>query len=261
MAPALSQQRFTTLSELRDFVLEWATSFNARVQRRYGQSREQRLLEERSLFGPVPPEPYELCVWKKAKLHADCHVQVGKNFYSAPFALRGQFLEVRITAKTIELFHKQQRVALHLRQQVSQIGRYRTEMLHLPPAHKALLEHLPQALRDEARAIGPETEALVERLFALGNHPLRYLRRVQGLLRMARATSPKDLERAIRTCVFLGETLPGPRTLEPLIKQARQEEGEELPSVTRKPNPYLRGTQSIAGSGDETPKGEGSEAS
>jgi hypothetical protein len=29
---------------------------------------------ERAALGPVPPTPWELAEWKKAKLHADCHV-------------------------------------------------------------------------------------------------------------------------------------------------------------------------------------------
>lgn len=112
----LSRQRFISLSALRAFVLLQADRFNGRVQRRYGQSRRQRLEEERTVLAPVPDEPYEVCCWKKAKLHADCHVQVAKNFYSAPFTLRGQVLEVRITATAIELFYRQERVAVHVRQ-------------------------------------------------------------------------------------------------------------------------------------------------
>ena len=239
----LSRQRFSSLSELRAFVREWADRFNGRVQRRYGQSRRNRLEEEQAALGLLPEEPYEVCLWKKAKLHADCHVQVEKNFYSAPFTLRGQVLEVRITTRAIELFYRQDRVAVHVRQSLNQRGRYTTDGLHLPPSQKALLEYLPQRLREEAQRIGPETVALVERLFTLGNHPLRYLRRVQGLLRFARAVPTDRLEQAIRTCVRFGELLPSCRTLEGLIASPVTSLPPVLP-VVRKPNPYLRGPSS-----------------
>ena len=239
----LSRQRFTTLSELRSFVLLWAERFNGRVQRRYGQSRRERLEEERAVLAPVPNEPYEVCLWKKAKLHDDCHVQVEKNFYSAPFTLRGQVLEVRITDRAVELFYRQDRVAVHVRQPSSQRGRYSTDGLHLPPSQKALLEYVPQRLREEAQRVGPETAALVDRLFTLGNHPLRYLRRVQGLLRFARAVPTDRLEQAIRTCGQFGEDLPNCRTLEGLIATPLPSPTPVLP-VVRKPNPYLRGPAS-----------------
>lgn len=231
------------MSELRAFVREWADRFNGRVQRRYGQSRRNRLEEEQAALGLLPEEPYEVCLWKKAKLHTDCHVQVEKNFYSAPFTLRGQVLEVRITTRAIELFYRQDRVAVHVRQSLNQRGRYTTDGLHLPPSQKALLEYLPQRLREEAQRIGPETVALVERLFTLGNHPLRYLRRGQGLLRFARAVPTDRLEQAIRTCVRFGELLPSCRTLEGLIASPVTSLPPVLP-VVRKPNPYLRGPSS-----------------
>lgn len=239
----LSRQRFLSLSALRAFVLLQEERFNGRVQRRYGQSRRQRLEEERTVLAPVPDEPYEVCCWKKAKLHADCHVQVAKNFYSAPFTLRGQVLEVRITATAIELFYRQERVAVHVRQPSNQQGRYTTDGRHLPPSQKALLEHVPQRLREESQKIGPETAALVDRLFTLGNHPLRYLRRVQGLLRFARAVPIDRLEQAIRTCGQFGEDLPNCRTLEGLIASPLIPPAPVDP-VVRKPNPYLRGSAS-----------------
>src|SRR2546425_3362505 len=37
----------------------------------------------RSLL-PLPAAPYALAIWKKAKLHPDCHIVFEGSFYSAP---------------------------------------------------------------------------------------------------------------------------------------------------------------------------------
>ena len=121
---ALAGKRFTSLEELRVFTREWADRFNGRVQRRYGQSRKQRLEEERGLLGPVPADPYEICDWKKAKPHPDCHIQVKKNYYSVPFQYRGKSLDVRITARAVEVFHNQSRIVTHALLPENQQGKY-----------------------------------------------------------------------------------------------------------------------------------------
>lgn len=52
---------------------------------------------------PLPERPYEFAFWKKAKVHLDYHVQVESAFYSVPYALIGQRVDVRVTAHGIEV--------------------------------------------------------------------------------------------------------------------------------------------------------------
>jgi hypothetical protein len=85
---------------------------------------------ERAALGPVPPTPWELVEWKKAKLHADCHVVFAGAYYSAPHRLIGQRLWVRGTPSKIQLFHDYALVAMHLR---ARPGQRRTLTAHLPP--------------------------------------------------------------------------------------------------------------------------------
>jgi hypothetical protein len=250
---ALPGKRFTSLEELRVFTRGWADRFNGRVQRRYGQSRKQRLEEERGLLGPVPADPYEICEWKKAKPHPDCHIQVKKNYYSVPFQYRGKSLDVRITARAVEVFHNQSRIVTHTLLPENQQGKYSSHPGHLPPAHAALLETLPRTLQEQARNVGPQTGALVEKLFALGNHPLRYLRRVQGLMGLLRQASSDEVEGAIQTCRILGEDLPRAATLLSVIAGSRASPSEnQAKAINRQPNRYLRSATEKTSSLPET---------
>jgi transposase len=45
----------------------------------------------------------------------DYHVQIAGHFYSVPSRLIREIVEVRITAETIEVFHKGKRIASHAR--------------------------------------------------------------------------------------------------------------------------------------------------
>jgi hypothetical protein len=60
---------------------------------------------ERSALQPLPPTPWELTEWKRAKLHGDCHVVFAGAYYSGPHRLIGERLWVRARTHTVELFH------------------------------------------------------------------------------------------------------------------------------------------------------------
>ena len=240
----LAQKRFYSLAELNAWLRQMLGTFNDRVQRKYGMSRREKFESvERALLKPLPQTPYEFCEWRVAKLHWDCFVQVDRNFYSAPFALRGKVLSVRITAQQVELYENLERVAVHRRLAGSGQGRYVRDDLHLPPAHKALLEMVPQRCLQDAADIGPETRALVERLIVQARHPLTYLRRVQGILHLKRRYSAESLERTCAKLNTLSEPFPRLRTVEDIIKaQALTAAMQgELPPAPRRPNPNLRG--------------------
>jgi transposase len=242
--PKLKHRRFYSLADLNAFVLEMLEKFNNRVQRKYGLSRRQKFESaEKSLLNPIPEKPYEICDWSTAKLHWDCFAQIGKNFYSGPYALRGKELSVRITTAHVELYYNLERVALHRRLPGNQQGRHVRNDDHLPPAHKALLEMVPQKCLSDAVAIGPETGKLIEQLITKAEHPLRHLRRCLGILRLKSQYSADALEQACRTANSLPEAFPRLKTIEGVIKAQvlRSTNVVEIPTVKRGSNPNLRG--------------------
>lgn len=241
---SLAGKGFTSLGALRDFTLEACDRYNTRVQRRIGESRKQRLEAEREAMAPVPETPYEYCEWKKVRPHPDCHIQVRYNYYSVPHAFRGKTLDARITARHLEVLDGTQRVALHALLPNNVRGRYQSEVKHYPPAQIFLLETLPQKLRTTAAEVGPQTLSLVERLFELGNHPLRYLRRIQGILGLLKEATSQELEKAVQMARMLGEVLPRPSILLEIVRQSRSLP-EEVKPVERKPNRYVRGNGKI----------------
>lgn len=241
----LRRERFDSIESLNAWLRARVDQFNHRVQRKYGLSRRQKFESgEKSLLKALPAEPYEICEWSRAKLHWDCFAQVGKNFFSAPYSLRGKELSVRITPSHVEFFYQLDRVALHKRPPANQQGRYIRDDLHLPPAHQAILEFVPQKCITDAAAIGPETRALIEGLITGARHPLVYLRRCLGILRLKGTFGPERLERACRRANSLPEKFPRLQTLEALLKHEASPATNVFEigaALTRGPNPNLRG--------------------
>ncbi len=128
------------------------------------------------------PEPYDVPIFGRVKVHRDFHVEVGKALYSAPRVYIGQHLDVRADSALVKLFCGGQLVKTHPRQRPG--GRV-TDPDDLPE-HKA-----GYALRDldrlvaAARRHGPDVGIYAERLLD-DKLPWTRMRQVYRLLGLAR---------------------------------------------------------------------------
>ena len=118
---------------------------NDHVMRRLGVSRRQ-LFEsiERPALKPLPGDDYEFAEWRLARVSLDYHVEVDGFFYSVPHGLirRGRCAH---HSRTIELFHRGQRVAAHQRRYGGR--RHGTDPDHMPSAHRRYADWTPERFR------------------------------------------------------------------------------------------------------------------
>ena len=176
--------------------------------REHGTTKQQPLKRfdeaESSALLALPASPYEVSVWKKAKLHADCHVVFESSFYSAPHRLIGKSLWVR-AAGGVTIYHELDVVAVHPR--ASRRGQRLTINDHYPPAKMAGLMASPAWCVKRAAEIGPATSELIGRL--LDERPLDRLRTAQGILRLADKFSARRLEAACSRALLFDEVSYG----------------------------------------------------
>ena len=165
-------------------------------QRVHGTTREAPLARfeahEREALLPLPPTPYALTTWKRAKLHRDNHVIFDHAFYSAPRRFIGAQLWVRGAETTVTLFHEHAIVAVHPR--AAGPGERRTIADHLPPTKVEGLLTTPALCLRRALDIGPATATLIGRV--LGDRPLDRQRTAVAVLRLAHKYAPRRLEAA-----------------------------------------------------------------
>src|SRR5439155_9682418 len=134
-----------------------------------------------------------------ARVSLDYHLELHGHYYSVPYALIHEHVDARLTATTVEIFHRGQRVAAHRRSPVR--GTHTTDPAHMPKAHQRHLEWTPSRLIDWARTIGPQTAALVEAILADRPHPEQGYRSCLGILRLAKRYGPERLEAACARAV------------------------------------------------------------
>jgi transposase len=184
LAP-LRNRRFIGLGELNAAIAEQVAWLNGRAFRGEPTSRAELFDEiERRALRPLPAERFELARWKKVTVNVDYHVEVDHKYYSVPYTLVRQRLDVRATATTIEVFRNHTRVASHRREHSAR--RYVTAPTHMPASHRAHLEWSPSRLVDWAATVNPATATLVERLLASRPHPEHAYRACLGLINLTK---------------------------------------------------------------------------
>lgn len=187
---------FYSLQQLNQALRDYLDRLNREVMKDYGVSRRERFEEEKKHLKPLPSSRFEMSEWRQAKVHPDCHIQVEKNFYSVPFVYVGQKVRVRLTDHIVEVFSEESlSLTAHLR--LRGIGQFSTYDCHYPQAKLAVARFEVRHAQEQAKKLGPHVEQLVGELLS-GQHPLRHLRRVQGILRLAKRypITPEALDHA-----------------------------------------------------------------
>jgi transposase len=120
-------------------------------------------LAEQPLLGPAPAEPYDLPIYRTAKVHRDHHIEVARALYSVPGALIGAHVDVRADSTLVRISHRGQVVKIHPRVPA---GRRSTDPDDLPAdktiyAMRDLDQLLAKATR-EGEAIGRYAAVLLD---------------------------------------------------------------------------------------------------
>jgi len=184
LAP-LRNATFYSLAELNWAIRQKVAELNNKAFRGEPSSRRELFEElERPALKPLPAKRYELAEWKKVTVNIDYHVEFDRRYYSVPYTLVRQKLEVRATRSTIEVYKGAQRVASHAREYGRR--RYITDPAHMPPSHRAHLEWTPSRLVTWAKTVSPHAAALAQKLLESRPHPEHSYRSCLGLMSLAK---------------------------------------------------------------------------
>ncbi len=238
---ALRNRTFFSLGELNQAIRELLVKLNERPFKKLKGCRKEwfERIEKPALI-KLPEAPYVLAEWKKARVNIDYHIDVNGHYYSVPYPLIHEELDVRYTAKTVEIFSKGKRVASHLRNDTR--GRHTTIHEHMPKSHQAYLEWTPSRIITWAGTIGVSTAEVVEVILNTRGYPEQGYRSCLGILRLAKRYSPGRLEAACKRAITIrGYSY---RSVESILKNGLDK--YQLPE--QKPQPAIT-HENIRGSG------------
>jgi transposase len=199
----LRKRTFFSLTELNAAIREQVEQINARVTRHLGASRRSLFEEiEYPALKPLPARPYELAEWKKCRSGLDYHVEIDKHYYSVPFTLIGQEMWARYTAQMVEVFHRDKRIAAHMRSHAKRA--HTTLPEHMPSSHRRYRDWTLERIKREAAAIGQHTSTLVEVILRDRPHPEQGFRSCRGIITLAGSYGSERLEAACERALAIG---------------------------------------------------------
>jgi len=189
----------------------------------------------------LPNQPYEFAQFSKARVHVDYHIEVDKHYYSVPYTLIKQVIDVRLTLNTVECFHEGVRIASHIRSFLK--GKHTTLSEHMSPSHKAYSEWSPERFLNWGLEIGPNTRDVIQHVLTHVAHPEQGYRSCLGILSLAKRYSKDRLEAASYRALAIGS--PRRHSIASILKngldqQLLKADGSDTSSIPKHEN--IRGS-------------------
>lgn len=201
LAP-LRHQTFFSLAELNRAIWPRLHAVNRRRFQKLAVSRYDLYLElDKPALKPLPPTRYEYAEFHKARVNIDYHIEVQGHYYSVPYELKGEQLDVRLSTRMVEALHKGRRVAAHPRN--ASKGRHTTDPAHMPRAHREHLAWTPSRIMHWAGTLGPHCAQAVAQIIASRPHPEQGYRAALGIIRLAKGYTAARVEAACRRALAL----------------------------------------------------------
>jgi transposase len=200
---SLRNRKFFSLGELNQAIRELLIMLNQRKFKKLDGSRESVFLSyEKQTLKALPDDPWEYAQWKRAKVNMDYHIELLGHYYSVPYVLVHESVDVRYTSHTVEIFHNHKRVASHVRD--NRRGVPSTVDAHMPKCHQEYIGVTPSKLIEQAKRIGERTAELVEYILHDRKYPPQGYRSCLGIMRLARNYPILRLEGACARALSIG---------------------------------------------------------
>ncbi|HMG14220.1 MAG TPA: IS21 family transposase [Saprospiraceae bacterium] len=193
----LSKQIFFSLKELNTAISEQLVCYNDFLFSHGGSTRHLEFLDiEKHLLSDLPAYPYHIREYRKAKVQGSSHVFLSedRNYYSVPCRYSGLYVQIQYNRDMVEIFHNYDRIATHKR--CHKPGIYTTINEHMPQGTQFYSRWNPAFFEDQAKRIGPGTEAYIHRMLTQYSYPEHGYKQSQGILAMAKLYSAQRLEKA-----------------------------------------------------------------
>ncbi|MBS6234252.1 MAG: transposase [Holdemanella biformis] len=160
----LRNRKFFSFEDLNKAIIKELDNFNNRpFQKKEGSRKSVYLDEELPFMKALTEQPFELSVWKRAKVQLNYHISIEKMNYSVPYEYVGNYVDVKVTKRTVTVYYKMNQICTHDRL-YGRINQYSTNESHMPENHQKFQWNKDRFMK-WAASIGDNTSILVSKLF------------------------------------------------------------------------------------------------
>lgn len=203
LAP-LRDREFESLDELNAAIRELLELHNAKRFQRLPFSRAE-LFEtvDKPALKPLPAISYEYTEFRTATVAFNYHVEIreDRHFYSVPYAYARKRVDVAVTARSVEIYHDNRRIAFHKR--AAGPG-YTTAPEHRAPNHRFHLEWTPERIIGWAGDTSIHVRSLVTAILEKAAYPDQAYRSCVGVINLSKKYPVDRLDIACRMALAEG---------------------------------------------------------
>lgn len=198
----LRKRIFTSLPELNAAIQQLLAQANGARMRRLNKTRDELFdTVERPALRRLPVRRYEYAEHALVLVGIDHHIAYDGHEYSVPHALRGQQVELRITASTIEVSFNGRRQWKHPR--IHGPGRT-TERSHMSRQHAAYLEWNEEEALKQALTVGRHAHTFLHQFFDGSRHLDHKRRTARAIQNIAREFGNERTNLACQRAIEVG---------------------------------------------------------
>ncbi len=229
----LRKREFFSIAELNAAIAPLVVDLNNRPFKKLEGCRRSAYEElDKPVLRPLPAQRMQLYTFKSPRVNVDYHIEYQYRYYSVPYQLVGQQVQLRATSSTVEIMHNNLRVAMHAAH--PRKGSFTTLPDHMPDNHREQLQWSPDKLIAWAQRVGKACEMVVRWQLEHRAHPEQAYRSCLGLMRLLRTYGGDRLEAACARAQSI--RAPNFKSIDSILKSgmdnlpvAQQEVQGELP--------------------------------
>jgi len=194
----LKEKKFYSLESLNQAIWDLLDLHNQKKLTGRNYSRLELFTEdEKEKLRPLPQDRFEIKYHSFATVMQNGHVQLSqdKNYYSVPYPYLRKKVKLLYTKSTVEIYHKYNRIALHVRNTKPYI--YTTNQEHLASTHQFMTDWSATRFIEWAKNIDSQVEQYIIKIIDSRNHPEQAYKSCLGILSFEKKVGK---ERLIKAC-------------------------------------------------------------
>lgn len=199
----LRNMTFFSLTDLNREIKRLLELYNDLLFQRKDASRKELFQSvEREYLKPLPQANYEMKDYRRAKVQKMGYVYFSpdKHYYSVPYRYIGKHTQIHYTNSFVEVYFKNDRIALHERNKSK--GIYTTTKSHLCSTHQDYLDWSPEYFKKLASKHGEAVLMFVSGLFQQGDYPELVYRRAMGIIQLHKEFGSARLNNACQRACY-----------------------------------------------------------
>lgn len=197
-------QTFFSLKDLNEAIGKYVEEHNRMLFQ--GKDYSRRTLFdtcEKEALSPLPAARFELKDFVFVTVMKNCHIQyrVDRHYYSAPYRYIGEKVKVAVGVSTVEIYRKETRIALHIRDR--RPYKYTSEKEHLPSGHQYVSEWNPDKFIQWGERIDPLVSEYIRKILDRPAYPETLYRGCSGILQFEKKVGKTRLVAACKLGLHL----------------------------------------------------------